>query len=197
MGSPSQGKALRAVSIPLGLRRGTAFFPGGSGLWRGEEPFGALPEHFPERTVMFVAHNFDKNSSYQKSLTRGSEVLKDLFWVYMRAYITEAGLSESQCFFTNALMGLQPLKATAPMDTAPLFREQCRALMQKQIAIVKPRCIAILGDDATEELRNVTPTVSSDTLRHPSWLKYQKSEERPTIITEQAAKLKRLFGGVP
>lgn len=27
----------------------TAFFPGGSGLWRGESPCGALPQAFPER----------------------------------------------------------------------------------------------------------------------------------------------------
>ena len=31
---------------------GTAFFPGGSGLWRGLEPYGKLPEEFPESPVM-------------------------------------------------------------------------------------------------------------------------------------------------
>jgi hypothetical protein len=34
---------------------GTAFFPGGCGLWSGSIPFGAMPELFPDLPVMFVA----------------------------------------------------------------------------------------------------------------------------------------------
>jgi hypothetical protein len=42
-----------------GLIAGTACFPGGAGLWRGKANGGALPERFPDKPVMFVAHNFD------------------------------------------------------------------------------------------------------------------------------------------
>jgi hypothetical protein len=36
------------------LIAGTACFPGGSGLWRGNRLGGPLPDHFAERPVMFV-----------------------------------------------------------------------------------------------------------------------------------------------
>jgi len=36
----------------------TAFFPGGTGLWRGAGPFVKLPPEFPTRPVMFVSRAF-------------------------------------------------------------------------------------------------------------------------------------------
>ena len=187
--------ALKRTNDQIGtIIQGTAVFPGGSGLWRGDMPFGALPEDFPDQPVMFVAHNFDKDASYQQSLARGIERMTDEFWKNLRAYIHGASLREEQCFFTNALMGLQSMKATGPMNASTLFRQQCRAFMQRQIEIVNPRCIAILGADAAQELRQVHIAVAHDQLLHPSALRYKKRELRATIIEEQAVKLQLLYG---
>ena len=41
---------------------GTAFFPGGIGLWRGLEPYGDALPNFPRRPIMILGHNFDKVS---------------------------------------------------------------------------------------------------------------------------------------
>lgn len=172
--------------------QGTAVFPGGSGLWRGDAPFGPLPEGFPDRPTMFVAHNFDKDASYQQSLARGIERMNDDFWTNLRSYVRGAGLSEEQCFFSNALMGLQPTKATGPMDATTLFREQCRVFMLRQMEIVKPRCIAILGEDAAQEVRYVHIPVPREQFLHPSALRYKRRELRADIIEEQAAKLRLL-----
>jgi hypothetical protein len=60
------------TSIPE-LVRGTAFLPGGAGLWRGSEPFGGLPDHLPEKPVMFVAHNFDSIRAYDAAKLKGGE----------------------------------------------------------------------------------------------------------------------------
>lgn len=173
--------------------QGTAVFPGGAGLRRGEMPFGALPEDFPEDPLMFVAHNFDKESSYRESLARGIELMQDDFWKHLRAYIGRAGLSENQCFFTNVLMDLQPIKATGPMAATGLFRRQCRAFMMQQIDIVMPRCIAILGNDAAEEVRQIEILVSCDRLLHPSALRYRKREMHAGIVAKEGAKLRRLW----
>jgi hypothetical protein len=52
---------------------GTAFFPGGAGLWRGSQPFGPMPEFFPDHPVMFVGHNFDSARAYAVWKERGGE----------------------------------------------------------------------------------------------------------------------------
>jgi hypothetical protein len=53
------------------LIAGTACFPGGSGLWRGNQLGGPLPEYFPEHPVMFVGHNFDKCCRMPASASTG------------------------------------------------------------------------------------------------------------------------------
>ncbi len=58
---------------------GTAFFPGGAGVWRGARNGGPLPEQFPVAPVMFVAHNFDSAKAYSESIVSRGEV-ESPFW---------------------------------------------------------------------------------------------------------------------
>ncbi len=53
---------------------GTAFFPGGIGLWRGLEPHGEAPLNFPSQPIMVLGHNFDKVAGLEASWTRGIEL---------------------------------------------------------------------------------------------------------------------------
>jgi hypothetical protein len=108
------------------LINGTAAFPGGSGLWRGDRTNGALPKYFPSEPIMFIAHNFDSQRSHDRSLLRGSESTKSPFWKHLRAYLDHAYIPLGTCFFTNALMGLQPGSATGSMSSSALFKKQCR-----------------------------------------------------------------------
>jgi hypothetical protein len=73
---PAVGKTASSLAELIG---GTAFFPGGSGLWRGNEPFGQLPDLFPETAVMIVAHNFDSMRAHEKSRRQGGEA-QSFFW---------------------------------------------------------------------------------------------------------------------
>src|SRR5665213_2310156 len=50
---------VRRIGEPID---GTAFFPGGHGLWRGILPHGPLPEQFPHRPIMFVGHKLRQGS---------------------------------------------------------------------------------------------------------------------------------------
>jgi hypothetical protein len=146
---------------------GTAFFPGGHGLWRGTTPHGPLPALFPNRPVMFVAHNFDKIAGYERSLKRGVEPLGAATWKNLIAFLAFAQLEPTDCFFTNALMGLQPTKALGKLKTTQVFREQCKIFLAEQIEIVQPRLIVALGEVASGDLAEITAAVDGITLMHP------------------------------
>jgi len=157
---------------PDGVRRvgeaidGTGFFPGGDGLWRGDEPHGAMPEWFPKNPVMFVGHNFDKVSGYERSLARGIEVINGPTWRKLREYVFHAGLVPGECFFTNALMGLQPIHSRGPLRTTARFRTECREFLRHQIAIVQPRAIIALGPVAAADLEGLEAPIPMLDLMH-------------------------------
>jgi hypothetical protein len=56
---------------------GTAFFPGGVGLWRGRCKNGRMPVHFPKAPVMLLAHNFDAELMFEDSVCRGIEKMDE------------------------------------------------------------------------------------------------------------------------
>jgi hypothetical protein len=89
---------LRTPETVPALIQGTAFFPGGSGLWRGGEPFGELPEFFPAFPVMFVGHNFDSSRAFSRSLEMGGECNSE-FWRRLRTMLESASLPPEQCFY--------------------------------------------------------------------------------------------------
>lgn len=160
-------------SDPEGVQRvgdpinGTAFFPGGHGLWRGLEPHGRLPGWFPENPVMFVGHNFDSVRGYKRSLIRGIELVKSTTWAKLLQYIGFAGLTPEQCFFTNALMGLQPETSIGALKTTERFRAQCREFLGEQIEIVRPKVLVALGPVAAGDLGQVAAPVPVLALMHP------------------------------
>jgi uracil-DNA glycosylase family 4 len=123
---------------------GTAFFPGGSGLWRGPVARGPMPALFPDSPVMFVGHNFDSIRAFDKAFLNGGEVNGE-FWRRLSAILAGAGLSPESCFFTNALMGLKPGSATGSMPSVHGYREQCALFLRKQIEIVRPCAVVALG----------------------------------------------------
>jgi hypothetical protein len=108
------------------LIAGTAVFPGGSGLWRGDIYGGDLPLYFPENPTMFIGHNFDSVKAYSGALNRKGEVKSD-FWKMLKNFLREAdNLDPADCFFTNALMGLKPGGASGPMPCFPGYKEHVR-----------------------------------------------------------------------
>ncbi len=146
---------------------GTAFFPGGSGLWRGVSPFGPMPAHFPEAPLMFIAHNFDSIRAHDKSKIKGGEG-GSTFWRNLLGYLQHANVNPGNCFFTNALMGLKPGSAVGDMPTVPGYEEECRQFLVRQIEIVKPSVIVALGQKAGKRVGVVRPAVPWVVLLHPS-----------------------------
>lgn len=123
---------------------GTAFFPGGSGLWRGLEARGPMPALFPDSPVMFVGHNFDSIRAFDKAFLNGGEANGE-FWRRLLVILDGASLGPEECFFTNVLMGLKPGSATGSMPSIRGYRDQCAQFLQKQIEIVRPSVVVALG----------------------------------------------------
>ena len=99
---------LKGFSYPDGLvpvpQRipGTAFFPGGYGLWRKTR--GGLPP-MPCGKVMVLGNNFDSECGYGKSLQKGDE-LHTPTWQNLLQLFRSVGIRPEDCFFTNAYLGL-------------------------------------------------------------------------------------------
>ncbi len=179
---------------------GTAFFPGGAGVWRGEVCHGPLPPHFPVRPLMLVGHNFDSKRAFEKSKAPGGE-RQYPFWTTLKAILSAAGVNLSDCFFTNALMGLQPGSASGPMPRCAGYKEQCRAFLARQVEIVQPRALAALGNASKEELRKAAKAfpelgrLPTAHLMHPSTRPWSQKPDRQTWVAAQAAKLRAVVSG--
>jgi uracil DNA glycosylase superfamily protein len=145
----------------------TSLFPGGAGLWQGNEKQGEpLPIFFPTNPYMFVAHNYDGSKSYERMLDRGWERRDTAFWETLWAYLAYVSIQPSNVFMTNVFMGLRTGAAVGTMeDAGPLFEEQCLAFFQRQVEIVQPRLVIVMGEHAWEALRNFESKVY---VPHPS-----------------------------
>lgn len=167
---------------------GTAFFPGGHGLWRGTKPHGPLPEFFPNAPVMFVGHNFDSVRGYRRSQERGIELVRNTTWVKLLQCIAAAGLRPEECFFTNALMGLQPKASVGTLKTTERFRAECRQFLSEQVRIVRPRAIAALGPVAAQDLERLKTRVPVIALKHP-----YATIRLPDLAETEGARLRNLL----
>ncbi len=174
---------------------GTAFFPGGSGLWRGDDPHGALPELFPEQSLMFVGHNFDSIRAFERTRARGGEA-SGSFWKTLRAILTAAAIEPEHCFFTNALMGLQPGSSTGPMPSTREYLDQCTVFLAKQIRVVQPCAVISLGKPAYTRLLLVAESAPCLALAHPSALTYIAGPKRPEWIAKQSVLLSEFISSL-
>jgi uracil-DNA glycosylase family 4 len=171
---------------------GTAFFPGGTGVWQGDTCFGPIPEYFPDSPVMFVAHNFDSIGGYEASQQKGGEV-DSFFWQVLRQYLTAAGISAQDVYFTNALMGIKPGSALGNMPTVAGYEEECRDFLIRQIEIVGPRAIVALGGKAAARLGRINPSIPWIGVLHPSARELKARSTRSTLIAEQGVRILQIL----
>jgi hypothetical protein len=174
------------------LIRGTGFFPGGSGLWRGSDPFGQLPDLFPEAPLMIIGHNFDSIAAHATSMDRGGEA-QSLFWRILLAYLSTAAIRPDRCFFTNALMGVKPGSAVGSMPAVAGYHDQCQAYLARQIEIVKPSIIVTLGQRARGRVTRLGPTHQLVSLLHPSARELKPLSSRCAAIEHQAKPLREIW----
>ncbi len=145
--------------VPLWARiGGTAFFPGGAGLW-GTVPHQPLPS-MPVEGVMVLGHNFDCETGFAASLQRGGENLNGPTWRTICNVLRQAGIAVEQCFFTNAYMGLKA--GSVPVGTFPGARDgdfvhRCQRFLIEQIRLQQPRLLVTLGKEVPPVLAPLAP----------------------------------------
>src|SRR5205085_11079262 len=98
---PPSGYPSRVLRVPQPIV-GTAFFPGGYGLWN---PAGTYPlPEFPLGGMMVLGHDFHSEAGYQASFERGKESETQPTWRNLLALLATVGIKPEVCFFTNAYM---------------------------------------------------------------------------------------------
>lgn len=142
--------------VPLPDRiPGTAFFPGGAGLW-GARAGAPLPA-MPRGGVMILGHDFHSEEAFARSFAAGAEVPEfppgstyrmAPTWHALLKLIESVGIAPERCFFTNAYMGLRQGRGTTgrfPGARDTDFVARCRTFFLRQIAAQQPSVVLTLG----------------------------------------------------
>jgi len=141
------------------LIEGTAFFPGGHGLWMEDgEP------HFPVGGIMVLGHDFHSEAEYTKSLERGKENLKAATWRELVLLLEAANIKRSECFYTNFYMGLRETTKTTGVFAGsldPAYVQWCQQFFLEQLRQQRPRLILVLGLQVPKQLAPL-----ADALQH-------------------------------
>lgn len=149
--------------VPLrGRIPGLAFFPGGYGLWG--KGIHQDPPFFPVGGVMVIAHNFDCETGFNRSLEAKSERATSPTWGPLTKVLIEAGISLESCFFTNAYMGLKA--GDKPQGVFPgswdhQFVERCASFLLQQIQEQRPKLILVLGLQSIPVLASMSPDLEA------------------------------------
>jgi hypothetical protein len=157
--------AVKAVKYPTGIKKvipslqRVAFFPGGTGVVIGDNLATARPgRKLPHGGTMVLGHNFSNVAAYDESIERGCELGRNPTWENLSKLLHSCGIRLSDCFFTNALLGL--IETTTSMGKHaghrdPDFRAACRHVLLESIKRQQPKLIIVLGPRARRMLGEV------------------------------------------
>jgi uracil-DNA glycosylase len=125
--------------------KGTAFFPGGLGLWLHEN---ASRGDFPTGQIMVVGQDFNSVKAYKEAVLAGTEVGSSATWRALQKLLCASDISFNRCFFTNLYMGLRkegPETGKFPGAHDEPFVQRCMAFFVRQLEVVQPKLILTLG----------------------------------------------------
>ena len=128
---------------------GIAFFPGVKGTFDGSDIIS-------NKDIMVLGQDFDSETNFNSSFENGKEDIdKNKTWRNLRSLLQELNISENNCFYTNAIMGIR--KGNKSTGKSPAFKgkdfiKQCQDFFLYQINIQKPKTIFVLGKHVAEFL---------------------------------------------
>lgn len=130
--------------IPVEEMKDPGFFPGCTGTINSRPDISGL-------RFMVVGQDFDTAANHQLIDPSKGEIDNNTTWRNLRKLLSELGIKETDCFFTNAYMGLQPdhnnekTKNTGPSPAAKKgaepFAKDCQAFFKTQLAIIQPEVV--------------------------------------------------------
>jgi len=102
-----------------------------------------------------VAHNVDAEETFNARLARrephGGPVRTMAYWTGMYRLLEAARVDVSDCFFTNAFVGLRRggnPQGTLALGRAMEFKNWCTAFLGEQVRLMRPRAVAVMGRPA-------------------------------------------------
>ncbi|SMP80307.1 hypothetical protein [Noviherbaspirillum suwonense] len=134
---------------------GTAFFPGGAGLWQ-ESSATTSPD------IMVIGQDFSTFAEHADMLAGQSRDIDSKTWVNFRALASTTGLDLCRCFFTNAVMGLRAYGSSEGPNPGYHrgnleFMQRSQEFLSLQISVLRPKLILVLGLRAAVVLSACTP----------------------------------------
>jgi len=113
---------------------------------------------------MILGHDFHSESGYRASLARGAESATQPTWRNLVGLLSEAKIPLTNCFFTNAFMGLRAGDATTgrfPGASDSEFVAHCRRFLVRQLEVQRPSLVLTLGIHAPGVLAPLSPELVS------------------------------------
>ncbi|MGH2719709.1 MAG: uracil-DNA glycosylase family protein [Actinomycetota bacterium] len=166
---------------------GTAFFPGGFGLWCE----GRSVVQLPKGGVMVIGNTFGNEEEHRNALARGSEDLDaNRTWHNLRRWLAVAGREPWECFFTNAFIGLWPRDSSnsgkvtwsgrGVQALRRHYQERCRDLLADQVRLLRPSAVVALGAQVPKFLAGMDPTLS----RWQPWPGFARVDEAGEALVD-------------
>jgi len=140
---------------------GTAFFPGGDGLWKEQKNIERPA--MPIGKIMVLGHNFDSVAGFRKSVAHGSENMKSPTWRYLINFLHDTNINPNSCFYTNVYMGLISGGSNVgkfPGSKDKAFVSRCLSYLKEQLAVVQPLVVLVLGIHVPALLANISEELS-------------------------------------
>jgi uracil-DNA glycosylase len=141
-----------SVSPIREMVKGTAFFPGGRGIWLEEET-----DVFP--SILVLGQDFSTLDEYLKMLHGKSSDLNCPTWKNIIRLFEQAEIDLIDCFFSNVFVGLRETKSMVgkyPGFKDKEFVQKNLDFLEIQIKEIKPKLIITLGIFAPMMLGNLS-----------------------------------------
>ena len=147
--------------LPVEEMRGPGFFPGCTGTIDSRQDITGL-------RVMVLGQDFDTEANHKRIDKSKGEIENNTTFRNLRKLLTELDIDVKDCFFTNAYMGLRPENNTegktintgtspAAKKGAEDFAKDCQEFFMKQLEVVQPEVVLVLGKETAKFVSKVFP----------------------------------------
>ncbi|MGB8843806.1 MAG: uracil-DNA glycosylase family protein [Aliidongia sp.] len=136
------------------LMSGTAFFPAGDGLWKGN---GNIDPSLPVGGVLFLGSDWGDNDSYDGC---GEGEANGKTWQGLLKLLDLAEIPRNEIFCTNAWpclrAGRRAVGGVVPGYKDPEFTSRCKAFFLRTLELLRPKLVVPLGTKPTSFIASLT-----------------------------------------
>jgi uracil-DNA glycosylase len=178
--------------------RGPGFFPGCTGTIDSKQDIKRIP-------FMVLGQDFDTAANHQLIDKVKGGIDTNMTWRNLRKLLRELQIDELKCFFTNAYMGLRPDtrgngktkntgKCPAAKKGADSFTKGCQEFFKKQLAIMQPEVVLVLGKETAKFVSKVFPEKCSKWATIQTFKSFYADADNISIVFDfQGKKINFLF----